>query len=318
MKMKNQNIVTQQEDITMNPSIIIRSVRTTLLLLLVSGILFGGDITNNKTITNNGTMTNTGFFQNYKGGAGGTFNNTGGTYTNTGYFTNNNTGGADGTINISGGALEVQGAFTNDNGSTTVGASGTLRIISTSTNVTPILFSVSAGTVEYNGAAQNVLSATYGALNFGGSGIKTLSGAVTVNTSLTVNTNISLTDAGFQITGGSGTFTLASGTTLTLGNATATTMPTFSAYAFNSTSTVIYNSTSNQTISASPTYGLLTLTAASGTPTKTIGGTLTTNGDLTVNINNILSITGVGDVTVGGNFNLNGNLTNAGILTIGP
>lgn len=176
---------------------------------------------------------------------------------------------------------------------------------------------LSAGsTVDYNLAGTQTIDSTltYSNLTLEGAGTKTLSGATTINNNLTVSAG-TLADGGNQITGNvTGTFTLSSGATLQLGTTgTATTFPTGFTNAHTSLatiSTVVYNATVNQTISGTPTYGGLQLSAASGTPTKTLGAATVINGSLTVDASNTLDASGSNyQITLGGNFVQNGTFT---------
>jgi hypothetical protein len=154
-------------------------------------------------------------------------------------------------------------------------------------------YTSASGTVEYLGAgAQSVAGLNYHHLLLSTSGTKTLAASTAVAGNLTLSGTAAVVDNGFQITGnGSGTMTLAAGNTLTLGTAgTATLFPTNFTNGnttLSAGSTVIYNSDQAQTISGTPTYSHLTLTATSAV-TKTVDAALTVNGDLTVNANNTL------------------------------
>jgi hypothetical protein len=171
-------------------------------------------------------------------------------------------------------------------------------------------YTSASGTVEYLGAgAQSVAGLNYHHLLLSTSGTKTLAASTAVAGNLTLSGTAAVVDNGFQITGnGSGTMTMAAGNTLTLGSAgTATLFPTNFTNGnttLSAGSTVIYNSDQAQTISGTPTYSHLTLTATSAV-TKTVDAALTVNGDLTVNANNTLN---------DGGFQITGNA--GGTLTL--
>jgi hypothetical protein len=269
-----------------NPAAALRAAVWVLLALFVSGEVYGQkNIRNDGIITNNGTATVVGYFENFKNAAGGTLINTG-TYNIGSYFSNNNTGGADGTLTITAGTVTVTGNFTNDNGSTGV-SGGTLKLSgATNANATPILFSItSTGVVDYSGAAQNVLAATYAGLKLSGSGNKTMDGSVTVNT----------------------TFDLSAGTLVvganTLDIQTSTLTSTTGALSAAS-GTVSYTGAGTQQIFPA-TYGALSLsgtgakTVAGGTPSITLGGvfTSTASADLTIPSAGTLTINAGATVT---------------------
>mgnify|MGYP001571542936 FL=1 len=229
---------------------------------------------------------------------------------------------ADGGFQIVGNAA---GTLTMAAGTTlTLGSAGTATLF-------PTLFinaniSLTAGsTVIYNSDQAQTISATPTyrnlTLNATAAVTKTLGAAITVNGNLAINANNTLNDGGFQIAGNAGgTMTMAAGTSLALGTiATATSFPTSFITAnitLNATSTVVYNSDLAQTISITPTYGNLTLTATASV-TKSIGGTTTVAGSCTVGANNILSISGVGIVNITGDFNVGGTILNSGTINIG-
>jgi hypothetical protein len=271
---------------------------------------------------------------------GGTFNNTGNAaFTINGNFQNNNTFSPgtgvftfagtsktiSGTVTIP--SATINGTYTNNgtltvntalsgSGTLTQGTSGILNI-GGSSGITNLAATASPNTVSYTSTsgAQTVRAITYHHLTINKSGqTATLGGAVTVNGNLAISAG-TLADGGYQITGnGTGTFSMASGTTLTLGTAaTATSFPTAFTNAnisFNAASTVNYNSNVAQTISNTPAYGNLTLTA-SGAVTKTAAGALVINGTLTVGASNTLADGGY-TITVKGNVANNGTHSGAG------
>lgn len=187
-------------------------------------------------------------------------------------------------------------------------------------------FTAQNGTVTFNSTATgktlsgtlNGSSAFYHLTFNGVGGGWTMGSASTVSKNLTI-TNGTLDDGGNQITGSStGDIIMASGGTLKLGTGTATTFPTNYGFIGNITldpaSTVIYKSTSNQTIDSLAAvyhYGNLQLSAASGTPTKSLNGVTNVDGNLTIDASNTL------DTVSGQNYALSvkGNYSNSGTFT---
>jgi fibronectin-binding autotransporter adhesin len=239
------------------------------------------------------------------------------------------------------GRLDIS-ANTTNNGSITVSTLIASTIASTLTQgaaatliyqgasvVAPSFSANAAGnTVSYTGAAQTIKSTTYQNLTIGGSSIKTLGGAITVNGNLTVSASTLYTST-FQITGNAtGTFTLAAGTAFTIGNtgsATNVLFPTNFVTAnisFSSTSIVSYAGNNAQTISSVPsTYGTLRAYTFSGS--KTADGNINVAGDLILTSPTVLDMTTntlnlTGDYTgtgalslTSGTFNITGSWTNS-------
>ena len=221
-----------------------------------------------------------------------------GSYT-TGTLSLNATNGdtRDAFVRISTGTCTIGGDITMNNtnlrtyilftGTGTLYAGGTITGGGITSNAGGGATAPTSGTVNYNHfGAQSIGIYTYYNLTTSNSGIKTLTGAITVNNNLAITGTATLASDAYQITGNAtGTFTMASGTTLTLGNtgsATSIIFPTnFTSgnTTLNSASTVIYQSTAAQVVSNIPSYGNLTL-ATSGT--KTLAGATTVNGNLAI------------------------------------
>lgn len=192
-----------------------------------------------------------------------------------------------------------------------VSATGTYQLGSAGTATSWATWSsttLTAGsTIEYAAGVAQTISATptYSSLKVSGNSTKTLGGAITVNNNLTISAG-TLADGGNQITGNAtGTLSIASGATLSLGNGSATTFPTnFTAahISLDAASTVIYKANANTTISATPTYGGLTLapTLATSGKTYTFSGAATINGDFMINPagNQLLTVNPAGAITV--------------------
>lgn len=149
--------------------------------------------------------------------------------------------------------------------------------------------SITGGTFGYTASgAQNVSGQTYNDLIISGSGVKTILGSTTIAGDLTINGSATLNDAGYQIVGnGSGTVSLASGTTLLLGDATtATAFPTnfvFGNITLNSASTVVYASDQPQNIDVL-NFGSLSSTG-SGDRTFPVAQTVGISGTFTPGTN---------------------------------
>ncbi|MFA5834371.1 MAG: hypothetical protein WDA22_12920 [Bacteroidota bacterium] len=259
-----------------------RTVIVAAISILVTGILFAGNVRNNGTIANSGTTTVTGYFENYKNAGGGIFNNTAGTYTVNSYFSQNNAGGTDGQATISGGNFVVGAAYTNDNGTTTNTA--TIKIAADLTNGGVGTFTTTGGNVEYNGAAaaQSVLATTYGGLLVTATGNKTLAGSATVNTTFTLSNGTLLVGAN----------------TLDIKSATVTSGGTLSA----ASGTVSYTGTGAQQVFAT-TYGALTMTSTAPA-TKTGQGAITINGVYNSDANTTFDVGSGNAFTTGGSSNL--------------
>jgi hypothetical protein len=210
------------------------------------------------------------------------------------------TGNATGTLSVESGATLQIGT-----------AAGATTFPTLFTNIT-LASGTPGSTVVYgSSAAQNVAALTYHNLTLQSSGAKTALGAITVNRNLAI-TGCQFNDGGFQITGNAtGAFTMsaAAGSILVLGNTTvATTFPTNFTNAnitLNSPSVVRYNSNLNQTVSNVPTYSVLQMQSAAGTPTKTLAGNTLVTGSATPMVN-----IGAGNTFNLGGFNL--TLTNSG------
>lgn len=323
--------------------------------LSTAALTNAGALDGNGTYTITGAFTNSGTFTagtstvDYANAAGGqtviplnyhnlTISNTSNTTTLTGSI------GVKGTFSPSAGALTSAGTstvnFNNTTGGQTVPAFQYYDLtVSNGSGVTTLSGNIgvgniftpsgggltSAGTsnVDLNGSvAQSVPAFTYHDLTLTASSpvTKTLTGNITVNNDLTVTANNTLDDAGYQVAGnGSGTFSMAAGTSLILGTAgTATLFPTnfiTANIALDAASVVVYNSDQPQSISAAPVYGYLTLTAGSAV-TKTVSGAVTVATDLTVGTNNTLNVTGSVQINTG-DLILNGTLDNSGTIDIG-
>jgi hypothetical protein len=98
----------------------------------------------------------------------------------------------DGTITISTGTVDANGTFDANSGFVTFTDAGNLTLDSTVTSL-GTLTNVDFGTVTYDGVDQVVFSDDYYNLTAGGgSGTKTLGGAVTVAGDLTIDTDVTI------------------------------------------------------------------------------------------------------------------------------
>ncbi|MFA6471680.1 MAG: hypothetical protein WCU00_06525, partial [Candidatus Latescibacterota bacterium] len=240
----------------------------------IAAINFGGSLTNNATTFTASTGTHT--FSGATKTLSGATTTSIGTVTFTGNYTNSATFTVGTLLTVTGasvtltnnGTLTVTTALAGTGGLTNA-AAGTLNINFTGApGITTLTATASGNTVSYGYAgSQTIKATTYHHLTTGGgSGTKTLAGAVTVNGNLTIGASTTLDVSGsnyaLNVAGNwvnSGTFTPQSGTVTLNG--------------------------SGQTISGSTTFNNLTkqitladvLTFAASS-TQTISGTLTLNG----------------------------------------
>jgi len=196
------------------------------------------------------------------------------------------------------------------------GTGSVLKVTTSSINIANVDFSSNVNTVDYvRNNTQTIYPTTYHHLSVSTSSTKTMGGNVTVNGNLTVSGTATLASDMYQITGnGTGTFTMAAGTTLRLGNtadATDVLFPTNFTngnISLSSTSTVHYQNNSTQTVSGVPTYGHLTI-ATGGT--KTLAANTTVGGNLTISA-------GTFDLgSAATSFSVTGNATITGTLDLG-
>ena len=210
-----------------------------------------------------------------------------------------------------GGDLTVASVMTIGTGATLDESSYNLTL--SGTTGTPFVktgtFIGNTGTITYSGnyasGNTNVLSTTYYNLVINNTAeTYILGGATTVGNNLTITQGI-LDDGGYQITGNStGTLSLASGTSLNLGSASvATVFPTNFTNAhisLNSASTVNDQAGVNQTISAIPNYGNLTISVGA---IKSLSGTTVVNGNLNILAGSLDTVSGQNyALSVGGNW----------------
>lgn len=161
---------------------------------------------------------------------------------------NGNVTGA-GTLNLTSGTLNVSGNFS---------STGT--------------FGCTSCTINLNGTAQTLRAGTYATLALSGSGTKTVSGAITVNTALSVASGTSLDMSNYAL---SGTLTsLTNSGTIITSNTSSTPIPVGKTWG----GTVQYATTNGAQTVVNGTYNNLTLSAATGT--NTAGGNIVVNGTL--------------------------------------
>lgn len=196
----------------MNTKQIIRqSLWTLISLFIVAAMAFGQGILKNggvyrntgtstfKEVQNysasvNGTIKNSGTINVTFTGGSKNFLNTNGT-TRTGNVTNY-IGGTGGTI-VVGNNLNNNLAGSIFDNDTTSGTLSTLKIVGAITNAGT--FDTDSGRVWYNGGAQSVFTATYGALVADQTGAKTIGATVTVNDSLRIDNSASLAVSTLQL-----------------------------------------------------------------------------------------------------------------------
>ncbi|GAA4468491.1 hypothetical protein GCM10023093_26180 [Nemorincola caseinilytica] len=146
-------------------------------------------------------------------------------------------------------------------------------------------------TVDYAGAgAQDINTLTYGTLKTSGSGTKTATGNITLNSALNIGSG-TLLDLGnsYTLGGSASTFTVDGTLQTAMPTTTGTAIP--SGKTWSGTGTVAYNAATGQQTIVSGTYNNLTLGNSSNTDTiiatVTVNGTLTL-GKLSLGNNNII------------------------------
>jgi hypothetical protein len=207
---------------------------------------------------------------------------------------------------------------------------GTIGISGTYTPTTGAL-TTTGSTVSFNGAAQNIPTATFNNLIIAGTGNKTLTGNLTINGDLSVNANtLNLVNFTANRASLGGTLSIANGSALLIGG-TNTFPSNYADHLIGCTSTVEYNG-ANQTVgnlNSSQSYGNLIL-SGSGIKTLQVGtisicndfttsGTCSTTGVVGITIGRNITI-GAGTTfiagafthNIGGNFNRNGTFTATG------
>jgi hypothetical protein len=225
------------------------------------------------------------------------------------------TGTVAGNLSVSSGTLDLSTFTLNraTGGGTLIVSNGATLAIG-GTNGFPANYSThilgATSTVNYYGTTQSVSAESYGNLTVSASGTATLAATGTVAGNLTVSSG-SLTLGAFTLNGsGSGTFSLANGTTLRVGG--ASNFPTgYATTSLGASSTVRYDAAGDQTVSVQP-YGNLVLSGGAGT--KTAAGALTVAGDVTINAGATFAAATFSH-SFAGNFTDNGTLS-AGTSTI--
>ena len=238
-------------------------------------------------------------------------------------LTINGASDVDGSIQISTGTVDANGIFDATNGSITFSGAGSLTLASTVTSLGTL--SSDNGTVTYDALGdQTIVADSYNSLTAGGTGTKTLSGDMTVNSDFTINDGVTAavsantltiihdTDINGTITISTGTidangnFDVTDGTisftdagNLLLGGDTITNLGTLSS----DHGTVTYDG-GNQTIVADA-YNSLT---AGGSGTKTLASDVIVNSDFTVNVD-VTTAVGANTLTITDSTDINGTIT---------
>jgi hypothetical protein len=257
----------------------------------------GARTSNNVTLVNGGTITVTGVFTNAATFTSGAYVNTANTFIYGGT-------GAQDVIAFNYNNLTISGGRGNNNivfaNSGSIGVAGTFSATATFTGGA---YAINNSTVNLNGAAQNVSAFTFFNLTCSGSGTKTATGAINVNSTLNIESGITLNMATFALAGSLSTLT---GTgTLQTGNITATPIPVAKTWPF----TVSYNTTSEQTV-VHGSYNNLTITGARANSlvTLTSAGTINVSGTLSYSA----TFTGGALIVTSSTINLNGSNQNIG------
>ena len=191
-------------------------------------------------------------------------------------------------------------------GTRVLSPTGTIGILGTYIPTTGAL-TTTGSTISFNGAVQNIPSATFNNLTVAGTGDKTLTGNITINGDLSVNANnLNLSNFTANRATLGGTLSIANGSTLFIGGTNS--LPSnFASHALGCTSTVEYNGT-NQTVgNLNPlqSYGNLVL-SGSGIKTLQVGTTSICN-DFTTS--GTCSTTGVDGITIGRDINIGAGTT---------
>ncbi|WP_291099634.1 MULTISPECIES: beta strand repeat-containing protein, partial [unclassified Flavobacterium] len=256
--------------------------------------------------------------------------------------------GRKGILSISTGTVDLTGNVANpsNNSNAQIKFSdiGTLKIGGNFVWGSSSTFTPGTGTVEYKGAAQTILAATYNNLSFSGTGAKTMQAATTVNGDVTINSGVTFDEAGMQMTLGSGSeltvngtldFSSSSGlirsatsgtTTLTMGstgkirtvdalglgpvaNASLVTQAggAWATSSINTNGTVEYYLNATQAVTDRD-YNNLIITNT-GTKTWTLGATRTINGNVTINSSAPLTLSGAQTLNIKGNWSNSGTFT---------
>ena len=229
----------------------------------------------------------------------------------------------NGTVTITTAILDANGEFDATGGTITFTGAGDLQLGGAVTHLGDI--STGAGTVTYNGTAQNIFADIYFNLTAPGTGTvtKTLAGAVTVNGVLTIGSNITVAmatnnltvvgladidgivtittatlDADGEFDAENGTITFTSTGNLELGG-TVTHLGTLS----DDAGTVNYNMAGSQNIFADTYFNLTT----EGAATKTLAGAVILNGALLIDAATTVAMGG-NDLSVTGGANIGGIL----------
>lgn len=223
-----------------------------------------------------------------------------------------------GTLAISS-SLSGSGSITQGNGSNLIlGGTNTLSTLDAATN---------PNTVEYNSStSQTVLGGiSYHHLTISNAGNATLNGNIGINGNLSVSGG-TLVSSVYQITGNAiGLLTLSSGAGLSLGSTTSASVVDFPLnfttgnISLDNNSTVIYSGNYNQSISGTPaSYGNLTVSAGTGTFTKSFSGaSLQVNGNLVLTSANNTFALGASSANVSGNITGTGSMSfSSGNLTV--
>jgi hypothetical protein len=212
-------------------------------------------------------------------------------------------------------------------------SSGGNTIVLQSTSI-PSFGSVnSSSTIKYDGtSAQSVSILTYGQLIISNTGVKTLSGSISVTSGLTVESGATLDGGSSTISrSGSGTADIIINGTFSTSNTSGFSGSSFTAVSSSGTSITLgsssiieyASSSSSQSISARTDYGTVRLI---GNSNKTTQGTTIVSGNINLNAGTLTnnqvvtvsgSLTGSGAYTSSsGTLNLAGDFSNSGTLSL--